>query len=372
MKKIFFSTLCFVMFVVFGVMAQTKEANMSFKVVEHDFGMINEIDGTVSHNFEFINTGGKPLIITNVKASCGCTTPDWSKTPILPGAKGFVTATYNPLNRPGSFNKTITVTSNATQSPLTITIKGDVNPKPKTEQDEYPNSIGDLRLKSNRIGFVKIYSNESKTETMEVFNPTEKNLEIAFSKVPAHLTIKASPNVLKAGGKGKIEVTYNAALKREWDYVQDNVNVLLNGKSDPRFVLFISANIQEDFSNFTNEDIENAPKIELSETEFNFGTIKQGEKTSHKFTIKNNGKSDLTIRNLKASCGCTATELKTKVIQAGESTDLDVTFDSKGKKDEQNKSITITTNDPKKQRLVIWIKGKVEADGDKTQPDPID
>lgn len=74
-------------------------------------------------NYEFKNTGKTTIIITNVQGSCGCTATDYTKTPILPGQSGKVTATYNAANK-GAFTKTVTVTTNAETTPKTLTLKG--------------------------------------------------------------------------------------------------------------------------------------------------------------------------------------------------------------------------------------------------------
>jgi len=99
---------------------------ISLKETTHDFGTIVETNGAVSYSFEVTNTGAADLLITNVQGSCGCAVPEWSKTPIKPGGKGFVKVTFNPLNRPGTFNKSVVVTNNSDQSPVTLYIKGNV------------------------------------------------------------------------------------------------------------------------------------------------------------------------------------------------------------------------------------------------------
>ncbi len=73
--------------------------------------------------YEFKNTGKSAIIITNVHGSCGCTTTDYTKTPILPGETAKVSATYNAANK-GSFSKTVTVTTNADETPKVLTFKG--------------------------------------------------------------------------------------------------------------------------------------------------------------------------------------------------------------------------------------------------------
>jgi hypothetical protein len=90
----------------------------------HDFGKIKQ--GTpVTHEFKFTNSGKVPLVITNVQASCGCTTPDWTKEPVMPGGQGFIKATYNAAS-PGAFSKTVTVTANIESGFVQLTIKGEV------------------------------------------------------------------------------------------------------------------------------------------------------------------------------------------------------------------------------------------------------
>jgi hypothetical protein len=97
----------------------------------HDFGNIKE--GTqATYEFKFTNTGNAPLILESVQASCGCTTPEWSKDPIAPGQTGKVIATFNSSGRPGTFVKTITVKYNGAVESNTnyLTIKGSVDAAP--------------------------------------------------------------------------------------------------------------------------------------------------------------------------------------------------------------------------------------------------
>ncbi|MBL7711120.1 MAG: DUF1573 domain-containing protein [Chitinophagaceae bacterium] len=102
--------------------------NMYFKTPVHDFGIIQE-GPTADHEFEFTNVGKEPIIISNVSASCGCTTPSYSKDPVLPGKKGTIKASYNTQGRVAPFTKTITITSNVGVKVLTI--KGEVEKAPE-------------------------------------------------------------------------------------------------------------------------------------------------------------------------------------------------------------------------------------------------
>ena len=100
-------------------------AKIAFKEETYNFGEIPE-GPQVTHEFKFTNTGKEPLILSNVRASCGCTTPSWPREPILPGKDASILVTYNTQGRPGNFSKVITITSNSDQPNRVIDIKGDV------------------------------------------------------------------------------------------------------------------------------------------------------------------------------------------------------------------------------------------------------
>lgn len=111
-----------------GVATAQDKAVISAENATHDFGQIKEADGKVSHAFTIKNEGTAPLVVTRVIASCGCTTPEFTKEPIAPGATGTIKVTFNPERRPGTFAKTISVYSNGKSGSFILTIRGEVMP----------------------------------------------------------------------------------------------------------------------------------------------------------------------------------------------------------------------------------------------------
>ncbi|MEM6641511.1 MAG: DUF1573 domain-containing protein [Bacteroidota bacterium] len=97
----------------------------SFKQESHDFGTIQDGD-VVEHTFEFTNTGEAPLLISDAKATCGCTVPDWPKQPIAVGETGQIKVRFNSRNKPGIQNKTVTLTSNTWPTTTRLRIKANV------------------------------------------------------------------------------------------------------------------------------------------------------------------------------------------------------------------------------------------------------
>ncbi len=101
---------------------------MSFETKDHDFGTFEQ-DGNGTFLFFFTNTGKEPLVIKEAHGSCGCTVPRWPHNPVNPGQRDTIKVTYD-THRTGVFQKTVTITSNAKESPVILSIKGKVNPKP--------------------------------------------------------------------------------------------------------------------------------------------------------------------------------------------------------------------------------------------------
>ncbi|MFT2009908.1 DUF1573 domain-containing protein [Pontibacter sp. 13R65] len=92
--------------------ATTNGPALTFDEAEFNFGDITQGD-VVEHVFKFTNTGTQPLVIERVDVTCGCTTPSWTKEPVMPGKTGFVTAKFNSAGKMGQQKKAITVHSNS-------------------------------------------------------------------------------------------------------------------------------------------------------------------------------------------------------------------------------------------------------------------
>ena len=129
MKPRFFTALLAVLLTAATALADSR---ISLAEKSHDFGIIKEEAGPVTHSFEFTNTGNDPLVIISAKASCGCTQPKYPTDPVKPGESAKITVKYLPQGRPGEFNKTIKVRTNDKKNKnLTLRITGTVTPVAK-------------------------------------------------------------------------------------------------------------------------------------------------------------------------------------------------------------------------------------------------
>lgn len=333
-------------------------AQMQFSKTTHDFGQVPEAEGEVTYDFVFTNAGKSPIIITDVKSSCGCTTPEWPKQPILPGKTGTVKAIFDPKDRPGIFDKEITVSTRSEQVKLRII--GTVIPRTKGVVDLYPRTIGSLRLKSNNIPFANIYNTATAVDSLPIINNGNSPLTLAFEDVPSHITIKAQPSVLKPGERGVIVCTYYAHKKNDYGYVADKLKLTINGNNVKGNELIVSATIDEDFSLLSATQKANAPVFQVESRSIALGAVKAGENKEFSISITNNGKSDLIIRKATSNCDCiTLSNGNPKTVKAGQTAELKASFNSTGLKGNIYKNITLITNAPALPKTTIRVSASV-------------
>jgi hypothetical protein len=108
-----------------GSAMQANTPVMNFDKSSYDFGKINRGD-KVTYNFKFTNTGKSPLIITSAVASCGCTTPNWPKTPVAPGQSAQITVVFNSTGKSGLQDKMVTITANTNPAQTVVHLVGEV------------------------------------------------------------------------------------------------------------------------------------------------------------------------------------------------------------------------------------------------------
>ena len=348
----FYSLIAAMMIACVALFAQDKKAEISFKKTTHDFGTFAEELGNVTTEFEFTNTGNAPLLITRTAASCGCTTPEYPREPIAPGKSGVIKVTYSAKGRPGVFQKTVYVFANTDPEKSTLIIKGKVNPEPPSKENNYPKAIGDLRLTSKYIPFFDVYPGTTKTETIDVYNPTNSTLHITFTDLPKHLKAVASPASLGAQKEGKISVTYDAEKAKDWGPRKDNIQVVLNGAKSDDNIIALSADIREDFSKLTNAQHAKAPVAELDKTEVSFGKL--STTASQTIVITNTGKQNLIVRKVVNDNSAISVSPSKATIAPGKSATITLTCNAKNAtKRNLSGNLTIITNDPERSTINV-------------------
>ena len=159
-----------------------------------------------------------------------------------------------------------------------------------------------------------------------------------------------------------IEGTYDATKNAGWGNVSDMVKIKLNGVVQENLFYYVSANLVEDFSSLTADELQNAPVFKVEKTTVDLGKIKGATQNEVEFKFKNDGKNDLLIRFIRSTCGCTAVQQGNQGvgIKQGESSSIKAVFNSGSYSGKVTKAIYVYTNDPKNSEVVLMLTADVE------------
>jgi len=345
MKKIF-SMICMALVAV-AMMGQ--DPVITFEKTEHDFGKINEEDGRVSVVFEFRNEGMSPLVLSNVRASCGCTTPTWTKDPVEPGQTGAITVTYNPNGRPGRFQKTVTITSNAKEATTRVYIKGEVIPKQAKPVNKYTLPVGELSMMKKTLDLGKVTKGEVKNGELEYANLTQAahQVELVITSADAYIVQQATLPTIQAGEVGKFIFSLDTKANKVYGPVEIQAYVVVDGKKvmEDSYKLTVKADIVEDFSNLTQEDKQNSPIIE-TDAEFDAGKMAVGKHLRFSFPIKNSGVNALEVRRVYARANNVLIKSAPKAVKTGKKGEVRIEIDTTGlEPGKYSREVVIISND---------------------------
>jgi hypothetical protein len=245
---------------------------------------------------------------------------------------------------------------------VVLQVRGVVKERAKTLEDIFNRRLGDFRFKTNHLSFDRVLIDKIKTDSLEFICVAQEPVKIGceLNSLP-HLVVKFVPETLKPNEKGLMIVKFDPKKRNDWGFVIDRFYLTENGKNINGGIISISASIEENFSTLSETQREKAPRIEFERTEYDFGTIDEGKLVEYEFAFKNVGKSDLLIRKIKSSCGCTTVAPADLVIKSGKSSSFKASINTKGFSGRNAKSITVITNDPVTPTVVIRMSGIVNA-----------
>jgi len=320
---------------------------ISFNTTDHDFGTIGDRDGRVYFDFILTNNSDEAIVITRATASCGCTTPIWSKEPIEPNKTGTINVGYSPTGL-GSFNKNVSVYINQLP-PIPLTIRGEVIrsssvPKKLTPEEEYPIAIGAYRLKSMELNFDQIDYLEKKTLRLEVFNNSDKPITQKALKLPKYIKVDISAPVIPPKTQAVIDVHLEIQDINLYGYLLGDFNLQIDGIPHS---FHYSAVVQDNFSKWTASKRANAGKINVNTAEINFGNLSSGN--SRTIKISNSGRTALNIRNIQSFDPSISVSNPRFIINPGEIAEIKVIIDNrKIQSNNLSSTLAIITDDPKK------------------------
>lgn len=323
----------------------------------HRFGQI-EWEKPVTADFTITNTGDKPLVLTNVTVSCACTIADWTKSPIAPGDKGTVSATFD-AKQLGHFHKSIGIYSNATPNLIYLHFAGEVMQKVSDYVTYDLESIGEIMIDKTEIDFPDVHKGERPTMQLVVVNHSSAAYEPVLMHLPPYLQLTKEPNVLQKGEKGTLTLTLDTDRLTDLGLTQTSVYLsrFAGDKVSEENEIPVSVVVLPDFSDLSEKDRLNAPVIHLSRTDVDLSDqLEKKNKATYDITIGNTGKSTLQINKLQVFNPAVGVSLRKSTLTPGEHTRLRITLEKKGLKKKRQLRILLISNDPVNPKTVIGLR----------------
>jgi len=213
-----------------------------------------------------------------------------------------------------------------------------------------------LVLQQNSFDFGDIKQGEIVSHTFVLTNSGGDLLKITNVQASCGCTA-ASPekSELAPGESTDLTVKFNSTGRMGKQL--KTVKIFTNDPESPEMTLTINGNI------VTSEQTGGTPTIYFPETQHDFGKVSEGEKINYTFRFVNKGQSELIIKDVKSSCGCTAALLSSSNIKPGQEGTIKVEFDTKNRSGKNSKTVTVRSNDPKDGTKILTIYADVQKKG---------
>lgn len=322
-------------------------AQLVFDPAAWDFGSIGESAGTVSHTFTGVNRGQRPVVILDVVTTCGCTVPEFSRKPVLPGDSTRIRVTFDPTNRPGSFRKELGVYSQERKKIAALTVQGQVTPRERSLEELYPVEAGrGLRLSSTLSAFTYLYPGREVHAAVGYANTSDRPLRLSLvPRRESGLLRTDYPATIAPGERGEIDLGYLIpAEKPRYGTVNDALEIVVDGH--PTGTLLTAHGIGVD--NPRGSEQQKAPRMEISENMIKFGAVKHaGPLQRRVLTIANRGGSELVVRAVENDGHVATTLAPGERIAPGETLTTEVLLDPAAQTfGVMTDRLLLVTNDP--------------------------
>ncbi|MDD2595092.1 MAG: DUF1573 domain-containing protein [Bacteroidales bacterium] len=360
-KFVTISFLIFIYIANFQLFAQSGQEVIQFDKTVHNFGDILLSDGAVTCTFNFTNISSKPIVIHNVISSCGCTTPEWTKSPVQPKGAGIIKVVFSNDQGPYPFDKSLTVYVSGLDRPVVLKIKGIVHESKKDVSEMFSVRIGQLGIRKKNLTIGYINQGEVKSDNIDIANLTTSDMRVESYETSQGVLINITPNPIPAKSVARLTYIVNSADmgSRKWGKQSFSTKLSINGKkySD---IISIDGVIKDNFKDLTKAQINNAPIPAIDRSYFEFGEVKEGKVVEATFVIKNKGKSELIIHKVENELkGVTYTTKVPLTIKAGAKGELKLKFNTSGCNGEVINILTLVTNSPAKPMMNLFLTGNV-------------
>ena len=335
------------MMFMFSFLPCFSQTLLDFSTEVKKMNSINEENGLAKTYFSFENKSKSSITIASVSVNCLCVKTTWPKRTIVPGDTGRIVISFDPMNRPGKFEEYLEVKQTNGAS-INLSITGTVLPRMAQVRELLPIFMGSLQFQSKHLAFPAMFEDEEKQIQYSIYNPTNQSYTINWdqSVFPGDFfsSSERGKQLIPARDSIHFQLTYNASLRNDWNYVVDSLFLLTDDEIEPLKKLAVSAFIHQRL----NKDQPHA-QLQASALNHNFGQVSVGKTKVKEIEISNTGEKPLFIRKISNvnQCECITVEAMKDTLEPGEKSRLKITYTANTSKPDLN-IIGVLSNDPDK------------------------
>lgn len=324
-------------------------------------GTVLEEQGPQVAEFQFTHTQDSLFFIETVVTDCGCTTVEYTKDTLQVGESGVLQVSFDPSSGAGFFSRMIVVKGNLFGVQDTLFIEGNAIPRPSDPEGTYRTRKGDLGFRLSKINVGEVFTNEPKLKQVEVYNFGNKSYYKDSLQVvgPEYIKVMQLTDSIMPNDRGLLQVFYDGAMKDDLGFFEDHIS--LNWQDSTKLIrLDVLADVFDYYAPFAKDDLNLVPQLVINPKEIDLRTIKSNEIQVENVVLNNRGRQVLEIKKIQGNCKCLTLKLSKTSLDPGESIELKVVFDPKGRKGIDQRNIYIFSNDPLNPVQLFLIKSRVE------------
>lgn len=329
-------------------------------VPDADIKKVGEVQFQTPHQFSlgFTNKGDKPLLVKEVKASCGCLDVMFPKTPIAAGSRGEITLTFD-AKLLGSFYKEVEVQTNASDAPVYIAIQGVVVTEVQDYSDEFPIDLGNVRLITNIVEFEDVNLGDHPTAELRIMNTDRTAFRPELMHLPPYLCAKCEPEDIPAGKMGTIHLTLDSEKLSGFGLNQTSIYLsrYMGDKIGETNEILVSAILLPSFTGMGADALATAPELSVSESSVELEPMSGKKAVSHNIILTNTGMSDLHIQQVQVFNKALSVKLANSTIRPGKSEKLKITVTARYlHKSKGRMRVLLITDAPKQAKQYINVE----------------
>ena len=363
MNRIYHTLFSFVFLMILSQTAQAQRSSaprLVWKVNKVDLGTLLEEQGPQVAEFSFTHTQDSLFFIEKVWTDCGCTTADYTRDTLKVGETGTLKVSFDPASGAGFFSRMIVVKGNLAGTQDTLFIEGTAVPYPENPDATFGVKKAELGFRLSKVNMGEAFTNEPKFKHVEFFNFSKSTLdksELVFQG-PSYITISQVQDSVRPQERGLLLISYDGKAKNDLGFFEDRTVISWGGKQ--KVELDIMADVFEYFAPFAKENLNTVPQLFIENKEINLGTISPNAMQNRTVNLTNKGQQILEIRKIQGNCECLKLEMVRTSINPGETLEMKVTFDPKGRFGIDQRNIYIFSNDPVNSVQLVVVKSRVE------------